>query len=138
MKKYIIWFNHNINLRTGSLQQRQGRGQNKQHLLSTEEVGALWPFDNWILGNYTHPYNIALKYRMEDSERHDKLLPTIKIRSTGQRIIKHVWLEITMKRPVIPDFLRPSHPQDHSTIGSPAYEEKTEMAPWYWERQKVL
>ena len=49
-------------------------------IFSTEEVERSL-FDNWILGNYTHPYNIALKYRMEDnavSYTH-LTLPTIRL-----------------------------------------------------------
>ena len=67
MKKYII-YSLIITLTCGLGACNNNEGVDKANsIFSTEEVERS-PFDNWILGNYTHPYNIALKYRMEDNE----------------------------------------------------------------------
>ncbi len=52
-------------------------------------------FDKWILANYTMPYNIALKYHMEDIEsNHDYTLALlIMINRKLAHIVKYAWLE---------------------------------------------
>lgn len=53
-------------------------------------------FDQWLLENYTIPYNIDFKYRMEhiESDYSHNLVPTdMKLSIKLAKIIKHVWLE---------------------------------------------
>ena len=67
MKKYII-YSLIMTLTCGLGACNNDEDVDKANsIFSTEEVDRS-PFDKWILGNYTHPYNIALKYRMEDNE----------------------------------------------------------------------
>lgn len=67
MKKYII-YSLIMTLTCGLGACNNDEDVDKANsIFSTEEVDRN-PFDKWILGNYTHPYNIALKYRMEDNE----------------------------------------------------------------------
>lgn len=94
-------------------------------IFSTEEVDRS-VFDTWILSNYTHPYNIALKYRMEDNESDmtHVLTPAEYSRSVVlSKIIKHVWLEAYDEITGNPDFLRQYVPKTIHFIGSPAYED---------------
>ena len=66
MKKYII-YSLIMTLTCGLGACNNDEDVDKANsIFSTEEVDRS-PFDKWILGNYTHPYNIALKYRMEDN-----------------------------------------------------------------------
>ena len=95
MKKYII-YSLIITLTCGLGACNNDEGVDKANsIFSTEEVERS-PFDNWILGNYTHPYNIALKYRMEDNESdmtHVLAPADYKKSVVLAKIIKHVWLE---------------------------------------------
>ena len=53
-------------------------------------------FDKWILANYTMPYNIALKYHMEDIEsNHDYTLAPADYDKSVKlaHIVKYAWLE---------------------------------------------
>lgn len=53
-------------------------------------------FDKWILSNYTYPYNIDFKYRMEDIESDPQydLVPADLEKSVAMaKIVKHLWLE---------------------------------------------
>lgn len=81
-------------------------------------------FDKWLLSNYTYPYNIAFKYRMEDVEadlEYD-LVPADLDKSVAMaKIVKHLWLEaydevagITFTKTYIPKVIH--------LIGSGAFE----------------
>ena len=53
-------------------------------------------FDEWLLANYTYPYNVDFKYRMQDIESDHKynLVPADYDKSVAlAKIIKHVWME---------------------------------------------
>lgn len=53
-------------------------------------------FDNWLLSNYTYPYNIQVKYRLDDTETDVKydLVPADYDRAVAlMKIVKHVWIE---------------------------------------------
>ena len=136
MKKYII-YSLIITLTCGLGACNNDEDVDKANsIFSTEEVERS-PFDNWILGNYTHPYNIALKYRMEDNESdmtHVLAPADYKKSVVLAKIIKHVWKH-TMKRPVIRTSYVNTSPRPFTL--SALLPMKT-MAPWYWERQKVV
>ena len=80
-------------------------------------------FDRWLNNNYRNPYNIEVKYRMEDLESsmnfilapadYDKAVALMKI-------VKHVWLE-AYDEIVGPSFLRKFVPRSMHIIGSEAY-----------------
>lgn len=53
-------------------------------------------FDKWLLSNYVYPYNIQVKYRLDDTETDVKydLIPADYNRSIAlMKIVKHVWIE---------------------------------------------
>lgn len=53
-------------------------------------------FDSWLLSNYIYPYNIQVKYRLDDTETDVKydLVPADYDRSIAlMKIVKHVWME---------------------------------------------
>ena len=106
MKKYII-YSLIISLTCGLGACNNDEGVDKANsIFSTEEVERS-PFDNWILGNYTHPYNIALKYRMEDNESD----------------MTHVLAPADYKKSVVRQYI----PKTIHFIGSPAYEDNGTM-----------
>lgn len=125
MKKYII-YSLMIVLTYSLGACNNDEGIDTTHsIFSTEEVDRS-VFDTWILSNYTHPYNIALKYRMEDNESDmtHVLTPAEYTRSVVlSKIIKHVWLEAYDEITGNPNFLRLYVPKTIHFIGSPAYED---------------
>lgn len=53
-------------------------------------------FDNWLLSNYIYPYNIQVKYRLDDTETDVKydLVPANYDNAVAlMKIVKHVWME---------------------------------------------
>lgn len=53
-------------------------------------------FDEWLLSNYVYPYNIQVKYRLDDTETDVKydLVPADYDRAVAlMKIVKHVWIE---------------------------------------------
>lgn len=79
--------------------------------------------DQWTLENYTYPYNIELKYRMEDIEsdiKYDLVPATVEKSLMLAKIIKHVWLE-AYDEVVGIDFTRTYVPKMLHFIGSAAY-----------------
>lgn len=88
------------------------------------------PFDLWVMGNYTYPYNIALKYRMEDieSDMDHVLVPADLEKSMAlAKIVKYVWMEAYDELMDTPNFLRKYVPKTLHFIGSPAYEDNGTM-----------
>lgn len=64
-------------------------------------------FDNWILTNYTTPYNIDLKYRFEDieSDMDYNVIPADYNKSIAlAQMVKYLWLEVYAKL-AAPEFL---------------------------------
>lgn len=87
-------------------------------------------FDKWVMSNYTNPYNILLKYRMEDKESdmtHVLVPATYENSVVLAKIIKHVWLEAYDETTGNPNFLRHYVPKILHFIGSPAYEDNGTM-----------
>lgn len=129
MKKYII-YSLIMTLTCGLGACNNDEDVDKANsIFSTEEVDRS-PFDKWILGNYTHPYNIALKYRMEDNESdmtHILAPAEYKKSVVLAKIIKHVWLEAYDEATGNPNFLRQYIPKTIHFIGSPAYEDNGTM-----------
>ena len=81
-------------------------------------------FDEWLLANYTYPYNVDFKYRMQDIESDHKynLVPADYDKSVAlAKIIKHVWMEAYTEL-AGPAFLRSYVPKTFYLIGSPAYD----------------
>ena len=82
------------------------------------------------MSNYTNPYNILLKYRMEDKESdmtHVLVPATYENSVVLAKIIKHVWLEAYDETTGNPNFLRHYVPKILHFIGSPAYEDNGTM-----------
>lgn len=53
-------------------------------------------FDEWLLSNFVYPYNIRVKYRLDDTETDPEydLVPADYDRSVAlMKIVKHVWME---------------------------------------------
>lgn len=81
-------------------------------------------FDEWLLANYTYPYNIEFKYRMQDIESDHKynLIPADYDKSVAlAKIIKHVWMDAYTELAGA-TFLRSYVPKTFHLIGSPAYD----------------
>lgn len=60
------------------------------------EKGELNHFDQWLLSNYVYPYNIDVKYRLDDTETDVEydLVPADCDKALAlMKIVKHVWLE---------------------------------------------
>ena len=86
-------------------------------------------FDKWILANYTMPYNIALKYHMEDIEsNHDYTLAPADYDKSVKlaHIVKYAWLE-TYDEVAGIDFTRQYVPKVLHLVGSAAYEDNGTM-----------
>ena len=81
------------------------------------------PFDEWLLNNYTYPYNIDFKYRMEDMESDLKYqLAPAKVENSIAiaKLVRYLWLEAYNEHLGI-DFLRTYVPRVIHLIGSGAY-----------------
>lgn len=86
-----------------------------------EEPGST--FDQWLLYNYTYPYNIEVKYKMEDieSDMTYTLAPALPDKCMAlSKLIKYLWLEaydevagVTFTRTYVPRIIH--------MIGSGAY-----------------
>jgi substrate import-associated zinc metallohydrolase lipoprotein len=86
-------------------------------------------FDKWIYKNYTLPYNIDLKYRMEDieSDYEYTLAPAQYEKSVElAHIVKYAWLEAYDEVAGI-NFTRKYVPKILHLIGSAAYESNGTM-----------
>lgn len=80
-------------------------------------------FDNWILTNYTTPYNIDLKYRFEDieSDMDYNVIPADYNKSIAlAQMVKYLWLEVYAKL-AAPGFLPTYCPKIMHFVGSPEY-----------------
>lgn len=81
-------------------------------------------FDNWLHTHYVEPYNIKLKYRMEDKET-DFTYTLVPARLENSvrlaHIVLHTWLQAYDEVAGI-DFTRQLAPKVFLFIGSPAFE----------------
>jgi substrate import-associated zinc metallohydrolase lipoprotein len=100
----------------------------KEDALSDESIfqdskKELSAFDQWILTNYTYPYNIVFKYKMEDieSDHTYQLVPAAPEKSIAfAKIIKYLWLDAYAEHKGV-DFPRMHAPRVIHLIGSGAY-----------------
>jgi hypothetical protein len=99
----------------------------KQSIFDTESTQLFPPndFDNWILKNYTKPYNIDLKYRFEDKESNNtyNLAPVVYDKAIAlAKMIKYLWIESYAE---LFDgneiFIKTYCPKVIFMVGSPAY-----------------
>lgn len=80
-------------------------------------------FDEWLLKNYTYPYNVDFKYRMEDIESDMKytLVPADSAKSAKLAIIvKYLWFD-AYSEVINAEFVKLNVPRTIHLIGSPAY-----------------
>lgn len=86
-------------------------------------------FDKWLLNNYTYPYNVDVKYKMEDIESDMKyhLVPADSAKTAKLSIImKYLWFD-AYNEVVGPDFIKENMPRTIHFIGSPAYNSEGTM-----------
>ena len=80
-------------------------------------------FDNWLLENYTYPYNVTFNYKFQDIESDMKyqLVPADSAKAAKLAIIvKYLWFDAYVET-VGQDFLKNNVPRIIQVIGSPAY-----------------
>lgn len=123
MKKIIFYI---INLLLiGTLWSCQEDELNDKSIFDDGEEIAKTEFDDWLLHNYTYPYNIAFKYRMEDIESSmDYTLAPADLDKARKlaKIIKHLWIE-TYDEIAGVNFTRAYIPKVIHLVGSAAYED---------------
>lgn len=80
-------------------------------------------FDKWLLSNYTYPYNIIFKYKMEDieSDYTVQLVPAQPDKCIAwAKLVKYLWLETYVEAKDV-NFVRSNVPRVIHLIGSYAY-----------------
>lgn len=80
-------------------------------------------FDKWLLTNYTYPYNIVVKYKMQDIESditYDLVPATVEKAIAFAKLIKHLWIEV-YDDVAGPDFTKAYIPRIIHLVGSGAY-----------------
>jgi substrate import-associated zinc metallohydrolase lipoprotein len=85
--------------------------------------------DTWLLMNYTYPYNIDFKYKMEDIESDMKyhLVPADSAKAAKLAIIvKYLWMD-AYNEVTSADFIKANVPRQIHLIGSPAYNSEGTM-----------
>jgi substrate import-associated zinc metallohydrolase lipoprotein len=90
---------------------------------NVDHTTALTEFDQWLLANYTYPYNITLKYRLQDIESNMtyELAPTTVEKAIAfAKLIKHLWIEV-YDDVAGPNFTKTYIPRIIHFIGSGAY-----------------
>lgn len=131
MKRYIVYSLWALAVSFLSVSCNQDTDIDYDNSIFTEEnEPEQSAFDKWVLSNYTNPYNILLKYRMEDKESDmtHVLVPAAYEKSVVlAKIVKHVWLEAYDEATGNPNFLRHYVPKILHFIGSPAYEDNGTM-----------
>ncbi len=86
-------------------------------------------FDQWLLKNYTYPYNVSFKYKMEDIESDMKytLVPADSAKSAKLAIIvKYLWFD-SYNEVAGQNFVKANIPRVIHLIGSPAYNSEGTM-----------
>ncbi len=80
-------------------------------------------FDKWLMKNFTMPYNVEVKYKMEDiySDMSYDLVPADSANSAKlMKIAKFLWFD-AYSEVMGPDFVKENVPRIIHLIGSPAY-----------------
>lgn len=86
-------------------------------------------FDEWVLKNFTYPYNVQFMYKWKDIEADDSytLVPADSAKSAKLAIIvKHLWFD-SYNEVCGQDFLKLNVPRIITLIGSPAYNSNNTM-----------
>lgn len=81
------------------------------------------PFDKWIYDNYTEPYNIDFKYRLEDKEVNHRwnIVPADYSKSVAlAKLVKFLWVDAYGEL-MGDDFIKTHTPRIIQVIGSPQY-----------------
>lgn len=94
-----------------------------ESIFKDKDTSELTDFDRWLLSNYTYPYNINFKYKMQDieSSKSYELTPATPENSLAMaKLIKYIWLETYVEAKGI-DFLRQYAPKVIHLVGSNAY-----------------
>jgi len=79
--------------------------------------------EQWLEANYTIPYNIDFKYKMEDIEADHTYILTPADSAKAAKlaiIVKYLWLD-AYSEVVGPDFVKTNVPRVIHLVGSPAY-----------------
>lgn len=87
------------------------------------------PFEKWLVKNFTNPYNVEFKYKMEDIETDMKyhLVPADSAKSAKLAIItKYLWFD-AYDEVMGQDFVKSNVPRIIQLIGSPAYNSEGTM-----------
>lgn len=82
------------------------------------------PFDEWLLANYTIPYNVDFKYKYEhiETDMHYTLVPADSAKAAKlAKIIKYLWFD-AYNEVAGADFLKSNAPRQIVLIGSAAYD----------------
>lgn len=80
-------------------------------------------FDEWLLKNFTYPYNVEVKYKMEDiySDMSYDLVPADSANSSKlMKIAKYLWFD-AYAEVMGAEFVKENTPRVIHLIGSPAY-----------------
>ena len=80
-------------------------------------------FDKWLLANYTYPYNVDFKYKMEDiyTDMKYHLIPADSAKSTKLAIIaKFLWFDAYAETVGL-DFIKENAPRIIVVTGTPGY-----------------
>lgn len=80
-------------------------------------------FDKWLLKNFTNPYNVDFKYKMQDieSDMTKNLVPADSAKSAKLAIIiKYLWFDAYVES-AGSDFIKENVPRVIHLIGSPAF-----------------
>lgn len=131
MKRYIVYSLLALIISLSSASCNQDTGIDYGNSIFTGDTETEQSaFDQWVTSNYTNPYNVLLKYRMEDKESdmtHVLVPATYEKSVVLAKIIKHVWLEAYDEATENPNFLRHYVPKILHFVGSPAYEDNGTM-----------
>ncbi len=131
MKRYIVYSLLALIISLSSASCNQDTGIDYGNSIFTGDTETEQSaFDQWVTSNYTNPYNVLLKYRMEDKESdmtHVLVPATYEKSVVLAKIIKHVWLEAYDEATGNPNFLRHYVPKILHFVGSPAYEDNGTM-----------
>ncbi|MDR2293457.1 MAG: putative zinc-binding metallopeptidase [Prevotellaceae bacterium] len=96
---------------------------NSESIFKDPDPALQTEFDKWLLENYTYPYNISFKYKMEDIETnmtYDVVPATTKNSIAIAKIVKHLWLEVYDDVAGV-DFTKTYIPRVIHLVGSGAY-----------------
>lgn len=80
-------------------------------------------FEQWLLKNYTNPYNVEFQYKLRDIETdlNYNLVPADSAKTAKLAIItKHLWFD-AYNEIVGPDFVKENVPRVIVTVGTPGY-----------------